>query len=78
MRATGTTDDDIDIQHIVCCDPNTALCGSDVSDVPFTDMPLQYECPLCIWADTVQASCPSPTCPGWDPLPPTTASEMTA
>jgi hypothetical protein len=65
VTATSHTDD-IDVQHIVCCDLDTALCGEDVSNVDFTDLPCEYDCPLCLWADEDEPFCSSPTCPGYD------------
>lgn len=57
----GTTDD---IQHLVCCDPNTALCGLDVTDLGWTDMPEQNDCPLCVVVDDTNTYCTHPACPG--------------
>jgi hypothetical protein len=57
-----TADDNI--SHIVCCDENTALCGLDVTDYPWIDLPEQYDCPLCVLAAETDTCCPCPTCPG--------------
>lgn len=47
------------IEHTVCCDQNTALCGLDVTDEPWTrDAPGQRECPGCAAA----AGVPCPRC----------------
>ena len=37
---------DGDVSHLVCCDNNTALCGLDVTDLPFLDSPDDIDCPL--------------------------------
>ena len=59
----GSPDDD-PYHHLYCCDPDTALCGLDVSgyaDNPDDDAPL---CPLCALADDEGLPCPVPGCEG--------------
>lgn len=34
-----------DANHVVCCDPDVALCGTDVSDEPWE--PVGHSCPPC-------------------------------
>jgi hypothetical protein len=60
--AKGVTHDD-DVSHLVCCDDNTALCGLDVTNLPFLDSPDDVDCPLCVLADDSDFSCPALDCP---------------
>jgi hypothetical protein len=45
---TRSTDDD-NVSHVVCeCDPDLALCGTDVSEAPWlTDEDQDAECVVC-------------------------------
>lgn len=53
-----------DVYHLVCCDPDTALCGEDVSDVEFRARQTgEALCPLCKLAEDVDAPCPG--CPDY-------------
>ena len=43
---TDSGDDDLD--HIVCCDPNRALCGVDMTDVEWIEPGTEeLECVVC-------------------------------
>lgn len=36
-----------DAVHITCCDPDTAVCGVDVTDQPYVDAPVDcWDCAL--------------------------------
>lgn len=35
-----------DVDHLYCCDPDIALCGLDISDVP-EGPEYDNDCPLC-------------------------------
>ncbi|MET4670773.1 hypothetical protein [Streptomyces sp. PvR018] len=48
-----------DLDHIYCCDPDLALCGTDVSDVPEIDADSDINCVVC--ADLDGGPC-SPNC----------------
>lgn len=55
---------DPDVYHLVCCDPATALCGEDVSDVPYAARRADEAlCPLCKLADDGDLPCPG--CPDY-------------
>lgn len=47
--------------HAVCCDPNTALCGLDVTDMEWGDG--EQVCHACEIAALEGLPCASPTCP---------------
>ncbi|MCX4450643.1 hypothetical protein [Streptomyces sp. NBC_01789] len=49
------------LDHIYCCDPGLALCGTDVSDVPEIDPDSDITCVVC--ADLEDHPC-SPGRPG--------------
>ena len=44
----GEGDDDT-LNHYVCCDDDTALCGSDLSGMPWTKFPVDQDtCLVCL------------------------------
>lgn len=46
-HATGRSVDDDNLDHVVCDhDPDTALCGSDVTDAPWRDT--DTPCMVCV------------------------------
>lgn len=52
-------DDDDDFTHMVCCDPNVALCGADVTTAQVVDAsPAEDECIVCVDLDRL----PCPRC----------------
>lgn len=47
------------VYRLVCCDPDAALCGEDVSDVPFRELRAnEVLCPLCKLAEDEDYPCP--------------------
>lgn len=59
---TGSGDNDLD--HIVCCDPNRALCGLDVTYVDWVEESAEEdECVVCVdlWS-LPKTSCGKPFC----------------
>lgn len=47
------------VYHLICCDPDVALCGEDVSDVPFRELRAnEVLCPLCKLAEDEDYPCP--------------------
>jgi len=57
--SSRATSDGTDLNHIYCCDPDTALCGTDVSGQPETDLD-EANCVVCL--DLEDQPC-CPTCP---------------
>lgn len=57
--AATTTGDDLD--HLYCCDPDTALCGTDISDNTEADFE-HPDCVVCADLEVTDVSC-SPNCP---------------
>lgn len=50
--------------HAVCCDPDLALCGEDLTGADTVPtLPLDEACPTCLIADQINGPCASPTCP---------------
>lgn len=49
-------DRDDDTTHIFCCDPDTALCGWDVSDTPEVPDGVGHDCIVCL--DLEMQPCP--------------------
>ncbi|MFD4258198.1 hypothetical protein ACFWR9_11345 [Streptomyces sp. NPDC058534] len=59
LVATPTTVDQAhdDLTHVVCyCDPNLALCGTDVTDSDWVDEDEDTTCVVCV--DLVDQPCP--------------------
>ncbi|MGW3321095.1 hypothetical protein [Streptomyces virginiae] len=52
-RADGATDE---LDHLYCCDPDTALCGTDISDSPELFDDGETTCVVCV--DLADAGCP--------------------
>lgn len=53
--------------HIVCCDPDTALCGADVAGEDLSlDTPDKAPnmCPVCLTLSVLRSTCASPGCLG--------------
>lgn len=43
----ASADRDDDTVHMTCCDPDTALCGIDVTGQPYVDKPVDcWDCAL--------------------------------
>lgn len=42
-----TTSAGRDLDHMVCCDPDTAFCGLDVTDHPWADNGPESLCSVC-------------------------------
>lgn len=64
--APGRPPEDPDVDHLVCCDPDTAICGADVSDLPppREGIPAGAElCELCLIAVENGLGCTSADCP---------------
>lgn len=58
---------DDDWIHGICCDPDVALCGADVSaaaEVAITS--LDGVCPACVAIADLPLPCGTPGCPGRD------------
>jgi hypothetical protein len=55
-----TTTGSGDLDHVYCCDPDLALCGTDVSDVPEIDPDTDVDCIVCNDLDGQPCS---PDCP---------------
>ena len=49
--------------HVVCCDPNEALCGADVSALQVMPDEAELTCQLCAIAYEEDLPCANPTCP---------------
>jgi hypothetical protein len=54
------SDQDGDVVHLYCCDPDLALCGEDLTD--HDDNAEGPECPPCAVIDVVDQPCPVPGC----------------
>lgn len=55
----------IERDHIICCDPDTALCGADVSgeDISLaTPDKAPNLCPTCLTLSVLSATCDDPGC----------------
>ena len=61
---TTTGDDDPDIDHIVCCSENAAMCGLDVTEHPWSEDETKPECPLCAYLWDEGLPCPVAGCTG--------------
>lgn len=55
-----------ELDHLFCCDPDTALCGADISDTVYGAGDGETTCVVC--ADLEATACPR--C-GFDPICPT-------
>ena len=55
----ANTDDDT--QHFVCCDPDTAMCGEDVTGQPWAETEKNV-CPLCELVYEYDLPCPVKGC----------------
>lgn len=53
--AETTSTSDV-IAHVYCCDPDTALCGHDITDMPEVDGPTANDCIVCL--DLHDQPCP--------------------
>lgn len=54
---SGTTDN---LDHVYCCNPDAALCGTDISGHEFASFDVA-DCVVCADLEAVGAPC-SPTC----------------
>jgi hypothetical protein len=59
---TTTTDTDAYGVHVVCCDPDLAVCGSDRTGLPFLPDDAPVDCPLCALVDADNLPCDAPGC----------------
>jgi hypothetical protein len=52
-----------DLDHIYCCDPDVALCGTDISDAPEIDPNSEINCVVCADLEFQPCAlcCPRPT-----------------
>jgi hypothetical protein len=50
------TESDDCLRHVYCCDPETALCGTDLSDTDETDDDDAPTCVVCL--DLEDVTCP--------------------
>jgi hypothetical protein len=64
---TGPAAGDDDLVHVVCCNPDLALCGSDVTGTPLAGpgeiLDEDNVCPVCLIACDNQLGCSAPGCP---------------
>lgn len=51
------TGSDSEITHLYCCDPDTALCGEDITDSPEVPDGVGIDCVVC--DDLEQFDCPT-------------------
>lgn len=56
-----TTSTDDDAVHVVCCDPDMALCGTPVPGGNWVAVTTPTDCPLCALAEDMP--CGNPDCP---------------
>lgn len=56
----AATGDSAEINHIVCCDDDTALCGADVTGDPWSDE--GPECRACVTEWSAGPPCPVVSC----------------
>lgn len=54
--AVPATESDDCLRHVYCCDPETALCGTDLSDTDETDDDDAPTCVVCL--DLEDVTCP--------------------
>lgn len=54
-----------DLSHIVCCNPDRALCGKDVSREPWCDEEIDEatDCEACVNRRRLNPTCGDPECP---------------
>jgi hypothetical protein len=53
-----------DLQHVICCDDDLAMCGKDVTgEIWASDEEASEFCPLCFLAEEQGLPCPVPGCP---------------
>lgn len=53
--STARTDVDSDLNHIYCCNPNIAICGTDVSAHPEVDDDIN--CVVCLDLEGGECDC---------------------
>ncbi len=56
------TFDDDDLNHIVCCNPDLALCGADASDAEWGDIDVEEPDDCVVCRDLEGGSCGAPFC----------------
>lgn len=49
--------------HVVCCDPNEALCGTNVAGLDAMPDDAEVTCQLCALAYANDLPCANPRCP---------------
>jgi hypothetical protein len=54
--ATHTTDLNDQTTHVYCCNPDTALCGLDISEMPEVPDGTGHDCIVC--TDLEEQQCP--------------------
>lgn len=56
--------DDDNLHHIVCCNTDTAICGSDVTGAEWAELDGSAdECQVCIHLWDTAPTCDAPFCP---------------
>lgn len=68
MPATAVTDDGPDLLHVFCCDPDVALCGTDVRDCevePPVERSDMSDCVVCLDLEERDGYCQAAHCSGW-------------
>ncbi len=53
---------DHDVTHYICCDPDLARCGKDVTTEPWTTSG-ENVCEICDNKDRLRQPCQDPDCP---------------
>lgn len=61
-RPQIAAEDDPGTYHLVCCEPDTALCGTDVSDIPYGPLEDEQWCAVCWDLADVDVSCGASMC----------------
>ena len=49
--------------HVICCDPNEALCGTNVNALNVAPDEAEVTCQLCAIAYAEDLPCANPSCP---------------
>lgn len=62
-RPAPTSSGDDDADHYYCCDPDIAMCGADLSDVP-EGFEFDELCRYCAYIDRERLACTVNGCTG--------------
>jgi hypothetical protein len=65
LLVDGRVDLGSSLNHVYCCDPDLALCGLDLADVPDAWDPTVPTCVVCDDIDGAEVPC-GPTCTASD------------